>query len=203
MIIILRLYYLQACRPFWCIVGKSCLINQTIRRNQLLELEIPMHCKLWSLQKQTGWTVSYSILIMLHFTPILSVSITIPCLTKRSGTFSGNWSMVFVKLICKKKQVDKLVEFTEFVECKMSNWIQGIAWYLTFASVSYQVLSNKNQENYSIPCNLLWTVCLIVGSTLTFGSFAKYSANLITSERASVTWNKLETFLTNNTITRL
>ena len=203
MIIILRLYYLQGCRPFWCIVGKSCLINQTIRRNQLLELEIPMHCKLWSLQKQTGWTVSYSILIMLHFTPILSVSITIPCLTKRSGTFSGNWSMVFVKLICKKKQVDKLVEFTEFFECKISNWIQGIAWYLTFASVSYQVLSNKNQENYSIPCNLLWTVCLIVRSTLTFGSFAKYSANLITSERASVTWNKLETFLTNNTITRL
>ena len=203
MIIILRLYYLQGCRPFWCIVGKSCLINQTIRRNQLLELEIPMHCKLWSLQKQTGWTVSYSILIMLHLTPILSVSITIPCLTKRSGTFSGNWSMVFVKLICKKKQVDKLVEFTEFFECKMSNGIQGIAWYLTFASVSYQVLSNKNQENYSIPCNLLWTVCLIVRSTLTFGSFAKYSANLITSERASVTWNKLETFLTNNTITRL
>ena len=35
--------------------------------------------------------------------------------------------MVFVKLICKKKQVDKLVEFTEFVECKMSNWMQGIA----------------------------------------------------------------------------
>ena len=162
-----------------------------------------MHCKLWSLQKQTGWTVSYSILIMLHFNPILSVSITIPCLTKRSGTFSGNWSMVFVKLICKKKQVDKLIEFTEFVECKLSNWRQGIAWYLTFASVSYQVLSNKKQDNYSIPCNLLWTVCLIVRSTLTFGSFAKYSANLITSERASVTWNKLETFLTNNTITRL
>lgn len=121
--------------------------------------------------------------------------IIIPCLTKRSGTFSGNWSMVFVKLICKKKQVNK------FVECKLSNWMQGIAWYLTFASVSYQILSNKNQENYSIPCNLLWTVCLIVRSTLTFGSFAKYSANLMTSERASVTWNKLETFLTNNTIT--
>ena len=109
--------------------------------------------------------------------------------------------MVFVKLICKEKQVDKLVEFTELVECKLSNWMQGIAWSLTFASVSYQVLSNKKQENYSIPCNLLWNVCLIVRSTLTFGSFAKYSANLITSERASVTWNKLETFLTNNTIT--
>ena len=30
--------------------------------------------------------------------------------------------MVFVKLICKKKQVDKLVEFSEFVESKLSNW---------------------------------------------------------------------------------
>ena len=109
--------------------------------------------------------------------------------------------MVFVKLICKKKQVNKLVEFTKFVECRLSNCMQGIAWYLTFASVSYQVLSNKKQENYSVPCNLLWTVCLIVRSTLTFGSFAKYSANLITSERASVTWNKLETFLTNILIT--
>ena len=79
--------------------------------------------------------------------------------------------------------------------------MQDIAWYLTFASVSYQVSFNKKQENYSIPCNWLWTVCLIVRSTLTFGSFAKYSANLITSERASVTWNKLETFLTNITIT--
>ena len=27
--------------------------------------------------------------------------------------------MVFVKLICKKKQVNKLVEFTEFVEYKL------------------------------------------------------------------------------------
>lgn len=54
--------------------------------------------------------------------------------------------MVFVKLICKKKQVDRLVEFTEFVECKLSNWMQGIALYLTFASVSYQVLSNKNKK---------------------------------------------------------
>ena len=27
--------------------------------------------------------------------------------------------MVFVKLICKKKQVNKLVEFTEFAECKL------------------------------------------------------------------------------------
>ena len=48
--------------------------------------------------------------------------------------------MVFVKLICKKKLVNK------FVECKLSNWTQGIAWYLTFASVSYQVLSNKNKK---------------------------------------------------------
>ena len=65
---------MQGCRPFWCIVGKSCLTNQTIKKNQLLELEIAMHFKLWSLQKQIGWTVSYSILIMVHFTPILSVS---------------------------------------------------------------------------------------------------------------------------------
>ena len=35
--------------------------------------------------------------------------------------------MVFVKLICKKKQVEKLIEFPEFVECKLSNWTQGIA----------------------------------------------------------------------------
>ena len=54
--------------------------------------------------------------------------------------------MVFVKLICKKKQVEKLIEFPEFVECKLSNWTQGIAWYLTFASVSYQVLSNQNKK---------------------------------------------------------
>ena len=54
--------------------------------------------------------------------------------------------MVFVKLICKKKKVEKLIEFPEFVECKLSNWRQGIAWYLTFASVSYQVLSNQNKK---------------------------------------------------------
>ena len=54
--------------------------------------------------------------------------------------------MVFVKLICKKKQVDKLIEFTECVECKLSNWREGIAWYLTFAWVSYQVLSNQNKK---------------------------------------------------------
>ena len=58
-------------------------------------------------------------------------------------------------------------------------------------------------SNSRLPQLAVWSGygTAIVRSTLTFGSFAKYSANLITSERASVTWNKLETFLTNNTIT--
>ena len=106
----------------------------------------------------------------------------------------SNWSV-------RKSKSINLLHFPNLlnVSCQIGCRVQPDIWPLHQYHIRFYLI--KNKKIIQLCVLLLWTVCLIVRSTLTFGSFAKYSANLITSERASVTWNKLETFLTNNTIT--